>query len=518
MARRTFLVLGSFLLLALGLALLAVPSQAMPASPSTGSVLYVNGATGSDTGNCTASPPATPCKTIGYAYNQAISGNTSVSDTIKIAPGTYPERLTIDKYIILQGTSAATTIIDGGEGGTVIQVGQAKRAAINNLTIQNGNAGTGPGGGILVTQTSAVSIRNSFIMTNTAGSGGGIYTANGASVFIIRSALQNNTATGNGGGLLNDVGATTTITQSAVVSNTAQNGAGIYNNNSLTMTNSTIAGNAASGSGGGLNNTGTGSVALSNVTIASNTATGDGGGVTNNSPGSIKLQNSIVGQNSGPAASPDCLGALTDFPGSGYNILQNGTGCTGLTTGTHGDFVGTNPLLNPLALNGGFTLNMYPQTSPPEPANSPAIDNGDPTGCKDAQGNLLTVDQRGTTRPQGVACDIGADEVGMGPVLASISPDSALAGSPDIDLAVTGANFESGLTTVWWNTNQLSTTFVSSTALTATVPANLLATPQIATVTVKKTGQNAGVTVGLPFSVIAPHATTIYIYLPLIMR
>ena len=44
---------------------------------------------------------------------------------------------------------------------------------------------------------------------------------------------------------------------------------------------------------------------------------------------------------------------------------------------------------------------------------SPAIDGGNPAGCKDAQGNLLKTDQRGMPRPDPEdtgGCDMGAYE------------------------------------------------------------------------------------------------------------
>ena len=43
-------------------------------------------------------------------------------------------------------------------------------------------------------------------------------------------------------------------------------------------------------------------------------------------------------------------------------------------------------------------------------AGSPAIDGGNPAGCTDLAGNLLTTDERGVSRPQpsGGRCDIGA--------------------------------------------------------------------------------------------------------------
>ena len=45
---------------------------------------------------------------------------------------------------------------------------------------------------------------------------------------------------------------------------------------------------------------------------------------------------------------------------------------------------------------------------------SPAIDAGNPSGCRDFAGELITTDQRGVARPQGAACDIGAYEFACG--------------------------------------------------------------------------------------------------------
>ena len=52
--------------------------------------------TGADSGACASS--ASPCRTIGYALDQAAAG-----DTISVDAGLYPERLTIAKNVTLQG-------------------------------------------------------------------------------------------------------------------------------------------------------------------------------------------------------------------------------------------------------------------------------------------------------------------------------------------------------------------------------------------------------------------------------
>jgi hypothetical protein len=72
----------------------------------------------------------------------------------------------------------------------------------------------------------------------------------------------------------------------------------------------------------------------------------------------------------------------------------------GVTTDSAGNFIGGNPQLGVLANNGGPTQTMLPQTG------SPVID---AIACTAAP----ATDQRGISRPQGTACDIGAVEVAV---------------------------------------------------------------------------------------------------------
>ena len=69
------------------------------------------------------------------------------------------------------------------------------------------------------------------------------------------------------------------------------------------------------------------------------------------------------------------------------------------------------------------------------------------------------------------------------PSISLLSPSSAGAGSPDLTLTVYGANFVSG-SVIKWNSTVESTTYVSSTALTTTIPSANLTTFSIASVTV----------------------------------
>ncbi len=82
------------------------------------------------------------------------------------------------------------------------------------------------------------------------------------------------------------------------------------------------------------------------------------------------------------------------------------------------DFPNTDPLLGPLADNGGPT-----PTQALLPG-SPAIDGIPLADCVDAFGDPITTDQRGVPRPQGAACDIGAYESELMQVDIDIKPFS----------------------------------------------------------------------------------------------
>ena len=90
----------------------------------------------------------------------------------------------------------------------------------------------------------------------------------------------------------------------------------------------------------------------------------------------------------------------------GYNLDDDGS-CNLNATGDKSN--DQNVKLGPLQNNGGLTQTHALLSG------SDAIDAGDPTGCKDSDGNLLTTDQRGFIRPvnggSGSArCDMGAYE------------------------------------------------------------------------------------------------------------
>jgi RHS repeat-associated protein len=82
----------------------------------------------------------------------------------------------------------------------------------------------------------------------------------------------------------------------------------------------------------------------------------------------------------------------------------------------------------------------------------------------------------------------------------SLSPNSATAGGAAFTLTVTGAGFVSS-TTVQWNGSSRATTFVSSTQLTASIPASDIAAQGTAQVTVSSPAPGGGVSSALTFTI-----------------
>jgi CSLREA domain-containing protein len=217
--------------------------------------------------------------------------------------------------------------------------------------------------------------------------------------------LRRGTNTG-GGGVLN--GGTTVLERVLLEANTGQEGGGVLNVGTFIARNVTFSGNQAFVDGGGLQNEGT--ATLNNVTFAENVADSDGNGSGNGggisvASGSVTISNTIAGDNRDQSTGTnprhdDCSGTLTS---SGYNFIEDVEGCTiaGVTTG---NITSRNPQLFPLDENGGPTkTHALRQGSDAVDAGNPAAPGSNASACE-------MTDQRGTRRPQGSRCDIGAFE------------------------------------------------------------------------------------------------------------
>lgn len=187
-------------------------------------------------------------------------------------------------------------------------------------------------------------------------------------------------------------------------------------NGTVHIVNSTFSGNAANGgSGGGAIWSNGNPFIMTNSTITGNTSTLLGGGLsraTTNVNGF--LRNNIISGNTGP--SPDVSNSAGGLQSQGNNIIGN----VGTSTGwIASDLQNVNPMLGPLADNGGPSMTHLPQ------AGSPAINAGQncvvDSSCT-ANNPVVPVaaDQRGVVRPQGGTVDIGSVEVAAAPSTATI--------------------------------------------------------------------------------------------------
>jgi hypothetical protein len=226
--------------------------------------------TGDDSGDCTGSP----CASVSYALSQSSNG-----DTISVAAGTYTDTLTVDINVTIQGVGADTTIIQAASAANsaasrVVTITQNATATLDSLTIRHGNV-ISDGGGIQVSGT--LTIKNSYVMSNTAGhDGGGIN--NVGILTITNSTISYNIATTDDGGGIDDDGGMVVISGSTISHNEAwDDGGGIDSDGILEITNSTISHNIAD-YGGGID-LDEGALALVNTTVSTNTAFSDGGGI-----------------------------------------------------------------------------------------------------------------------------------------------------------------------------------------------------------------------------------------------
>jgi len=112
--------------------------------------------------------------------------------------------------------------------------------------------------------------------------------------------------------------------------------------------------------------------------------------------------------------------------------------------------------------------------------------------------------------PSGVFSGLGTPTADMtmtvstsAPSIASITPSSAITGSLDVSLVVTGVNFTSGLVAEW-NGSPLITTFTDATHLSATIPTAYLATPGSGLITVTNGSSHS---TGTTFTITYPSPT-----------
>jgi CSLREA domain-containing protein len=370
-------------------------------------------------------------------FDSSLSGGTiQLGSTLNLI-----QNMTIDGSALASKITVSGDTDSNGTGDVrVFFVHSGMTVTLDSLIITKGN-GTAPsiedsitgGGGILnnsgYNPGAALTVKNSIISGNSADEGGGIKNTSNSTLTITNSTISSNSVTGNGGGILSD-GNLLAITGSTISGNSSsaiaigdgnEGGGGVRNGNIMTLTNSTISGNSANnGYGGGILNNG--SLTSISSTISGNSASaGKGGGVYANNM--LNYTNTIIANST---SGGDCIGG--DVITNHNNLVEDGT-CSGNAV----NFVTGDPILGPLADNGGPTQTLAVGFG------SPAINAGDDTVC--AASPVNGVDQRGVTRPQGAHCDIGAFEGAQDVTAPTITAFAPTSPSASLTISIPSLNF-----------------------------------------------------------------------------
>ena len=404
---------------------------------------------------------ADPCATPNTDFPVAISGLTLTNGFRNIG-GNSGGAMYSEKTLALSGMVISNSTASSGGGLHVSALYSGQVLSIDNSQFLNNVArpvstsiGNSNGGGLQVaercgglTSPFTVVITNSLFSGNQIRPGATFLSASGAGIQINQAAdititdtrivgnsivVQNPPVLGTnnrGGGISIDDGKTLKIERTEISGNSADRAAGIRLINDLparqaagqelvvNVVNSTISGNVATEpvrGAGGIGTYGNVALTVNNSTVAANTSAPDAGGgmiidsgATSPVSGgntinpTVTLQSSIVAGNLGGA--PDiAINDETVIPSFTVNASNSLVGSTEpiITVSGPGNLLGVNPLLGPLAFNGG------PTRTQPLLTGSPAINTG-------ANPLILATDQRGTGFPRavGASTDMGAYESG----------------------------------------------------------------------------------------------------------
>jgi hypothetical protein len=193
--------------------------------------------------------------------------------------------LDIMNTVTLQGAGAGSTIIQAGtsaENGIdrVFFISMVSgNVNMNDLTVRWGRVSSGGGGGAgiyhefndCILLLERVSIEENHVTVEAAG--GGILS--GGALTIRDSLIMNNSTVSHEGGGIYDFIGTMTIENSTISGNYAGTyGGGIANQSTAVLRNVTVSGNNAGSGGGGITQWNDGNLTLYNSTIANNFVTG----------------------------------------------------------------------------------------------------------------------------------------------------------------------------------------------------------------------------------------------------
>ena len=377
----------------------------------------------------------------GHANGVVDAGDLNVSGS-KFTANTNQATGTGDTFGLFDSgnTTVASTTISGNKN--LANSGGANGVLdTNNLTMSGstvtGNtnqSATGGANGVLDSNTTTLTATTVDSNQNLTGSGDAQAVLDTSDLSLTDTTVTNNkshTDSGLSQGVIFP-GGTNTVTTSTIAGNESSTGSGdaagalyLPGNDTIVVTNSTISGNLASGttSEGG---------AIDKVTLVA-AGTGKHSGAGAAAATSVSLVYSTIVDNTAATGANLDVPTATTF-GTVIALGHGGTNCaSGISTTSNGSnfsddsscsLTGTGDTQSggdpKLAALGDFS---GPTPTRPPLFDSPLLDKAD---CTAAGANGIIVDQRGVSRPQGTACDIGSVEVRP----ASLVVDKSVTGVP----------------------------------------------------------------------------------------
>ena len=365
--------------------------------------------------------------------------------SLAIINGSFPNGLGGGIYNFQSTLLVSNCVLRGNTAGNGGAIYNNNSGGIRSLTVKASiieDNTASYGGGIYndgISGSAFLSVASSTLSSNSAAFGGAIYNdgrSGNAFAALSDSTVCSNRASmdeiiggGQGGGIYSDGSssgnATVSVSTSTFNNNSAAfMGGGVFNlgyqgRANLYLYTSTVSGNASAFKGGVIANSAVIGIAIALVnacTFSGNSADFSGGGIYSDH-GTVQLGDTIL--NAG-ASGANLASDSGSWSSAGYNLSSDNA--LGQLIGP-GDRINTNPMLGPLANNGGPTLTHALLLG------SPAIDQGK----RDAIPSLvLDVDQRSRPRPidfssvtnanGGDGSDIGSFEAIPPARFASIAP------------------------------------------------------------------------------------------------
>jgi len=138
-----------------------------------------------------ATPSAIVVPSLGYETIQKAINAASPGEVIRVTARTYYENPVVNKSVSIIGENPATTIVDGGRKGHVINI-VSSNVVVTGFTIQNGTGGPYPYSGISMYMCNFVVINNNLLKENYYG----LQLSNSNNSEIFDNVIMNNSYAG----------------------------------------------------------------------------------------------------------------------------------------------------------------------------------------------------------------------------------------------------------------------------------------------------------------------------------